>query len=88
MHKIKSSDNTNRFFSPSGISSNNRSSRCCSETDQACLYVSGFTFLPPPPSSSFSAEPMLRIRGEAFAGVKGGGESGRGRLGILIVRGL
>src|ERR1700728_222369 len=31
-----------RFFSPSGISSNNFSSKCCSETDQACLYVSGF----------------------------------------------
>jgi len=32
------------FFSPSGISSNSRSNRCCSETDQDCLYVSDFGF--------------------------------------------
>ena len=55
--------------------------------DQACLYVSGFPFLPPP-SSSFSAVPVLRIGGEVFEDVRGVGEGGRGRLGILIVRGL
>ena len=32
------------FFSPSGISARSRSSRCCSEVDQACLYVSDFGF--------------------------------------------
>ena len=35
---------THRFFSPSGISSSNFSSRHCSETDQACLYVSDLSF--------------------------------------------
>lgn len=36
---------THRFFSPSGISSNSLSSKCCSETVHACLYVSGFIFV-------------------------------------------
>jgi hypothetical protein len=36
-----------RFFSPSGISESNRSRRCCSETNHACLYAPdlGFSFL-------------------------------------------
>jgi len=61
-----------RFFSPSGISSNNFSSKCCSETDQACLYVSGFVFV-----FAFVSVLLLVFGRCGWVGWKEGGDDAR-----------